>query len=198
MYLRQAGLTRNPTFSYLYSVRCRGQDAASEAPLERKYLRWQQWPTTKKVRTMRNIKVSIATTTLTIFILLNSCSAKKQKMTQMTFELNQEDVGNIRLGLKDSGLFDLSIEITPMAQLEITGDVDGDFDSFERKYSGQWTVSDNRIILTFDNMGDEIEKIFDSKIDEYKTTKIIDSKSIEFDEGSKMIAIKGVYCQRTQ
>ncbi|MFN6087403.1 MAG: hypothetical protein ACK47E_01510 [Cyclobacteriaceae bacterium] len=119
-------------------------------------------------------------------------------MTQMTFELNQEDVGNIRLGLKDSRLFDLSIEITPMAQLEITGDVDGDFDSFERKYSGQWTVSDNRIILTFDNMGDEIEKIFDSNIDEYKTTKIIDSKSIEFDEGSKMIAIKGVYCQRTQ
>jgi len=171
---------------------------ASKAPLERKYSRWQQWPTTKKVRTMRNIKVSIATTTLTIFILLNSCSANKQKMTQMTFELNQEDIGNIRLGLKDSGLFDLSIEITPMAQLEITGDVDGDFDSFERKYSGQWTVSDNRIILTFDNMGDEIEKIFDSKIDEYKTTKIIDSKSIEFDEGSKMIAIKGVYCQRTQ
>ncbi len=126
---------------------------------------------------MRNIKVSIATTTLTIFILLNSCSANKQKMTQMTFELNQEDVGNIRLGLKDSRLFDLSIEITPMAQLEITGDVDGDFDSFERKYSGQWTVSDNRIILTFDNMGDEIEKIFDSNIDEYKTTKIIDSKS---------------------
>jgi hypothetical protein len=40
MYLRQAGLTRNPTFSYLYSVRCRGQDAASKAPLERKYLRW--------------------------------------------------------------------------------------------------------------------------------------------------------------
>jgi hypothetical protein len=39
MYLRQAGLTRNPTFSYLYSVRCRGQDAASEAPLERKYSR---------------------------------------------------------------------------------------------------------------------------------------------------------------
>jgi len=36
MYLRQAGLTRNPTFSYLYCVRCRGQDAASEAPLERK------------------------------------------------------------------------------------------------------------------------------------------------------------------
>ncbi len=30
MYLRQAGLTRNPTFSYLYCVRCRGQDAASK------------------------------------------------------------------------------------------------------------------------------------------------------------------------
>jgi hypothetical protein len=42
MYLRQAGLTRNPTFSYLYSVRCRGQDAASEAPLERKYSRCAQ------------------------------------------------------------------------------------------------------------------------------------------------------------
>ncbi len=40
MYLRQAGLTRNPTFSYLYSVRCRGQGAASEAPLERKYSRY--------------------------------------------------------------------------------------------------------------------------------------------------------------
>jgi hypothetical protein len=40
MYLRQAGLTRNPTFLYLYCVRCRGQDAASEAPLERKYSRW--------------------------------------------------------------------------------------------------------------------------------------------------------------
>jgi len=39
MYLRQAGLTRNPTFSYLYSVRCRGHRAASEAPLERKYSR---------------------------------------------------------------------------------------------------------------------------------------------------------------
>jgi len=37
MYLRQAGLTRNPTFSYLYCVRCRGQDAASEAPLERNF-----------------------------------------------------------------------------------------------------------------------------------------------------------------
>jgi len=42
LYLRQAGLTRNPTFSYLYSVRCRGQDAASEAPLERKYSRCGQ------------------------------------------------------------------------------------------------------------------------------------------------------------
>ncbi len=31
MYLRQAGLTRNPTFSYLYSVRCREQDAASKS-----------------------------------------------------------------------------------------------------------------------------------------------------------------------
>ena len=31
LYLRQAGLTRNPTFSYLYCVRCRGQDAASKA-----------------------------------------------------------------------------------------------------------------------------------------------------------------------
>ena len=39
MYLRQAGLTRNPTFSYLYCVRCRGQGVASEAPLERKYSR---------------------------------------------------------------------------------------------------------------------------------------------------------------
>ena len=39
MYLRQAGLTRNPTFSYLYPVRCRGQDAVSKAPLERKYSR---------------------------------------------------------------------------------------------------------------------------------------------------------------
>ncbi len=42
MYLRQAGLTRNPTFSYLYCVRCRGQGAASKAPLERKYSRYQQ------------------------------------------------------------------------------------------------------------------------------------------------------------
>jgi len=42
MYLRQAGLTRNPTFSYLYCVRCRGQDAASKAPLERKYSRCVQ------------------------------------------------------------------------------------------------------------------------------------------------------------
>jgi len=42
--LRQAGLTRNPTFSYLYCVRCRGQDAASEAPLERKYSRYRQCP----------------------------------------------------------------------------------------------------------------------------------------------------------
>lgn len=32
MYLRQAGLTCNPTFSYLYSVRCRGQDAVSKSP----------------------------------------------------------------------------------------------------------------------------------------------------------------------
>jgi hypothetical protein len=39
MYLRQAGLTRNPTFLYLYSVPCRGQDAVSESPLERKYSR---------------------------------------------------------------------------------------------------------------------------------------------------------------
>ena len=42
MYLRQAGLTRNPTFSYLYSVRCRGQDAVSKSPLERKYSRCAQ------------------------------------------------------------------------------------------------------------------------------------------------------------
>jgi hypothetical protein len=42
MYLRQAGLTRNPTFSYLYCVRCRGQGVASEAPLERKYSRCSQ------------------------------------------------------------------------------------------------------------------------------------------------------------
>ena len=42
MYLRQAGLTRNPTFSYLYCVRCRGHHAASEAPLERKYSRCGQ------------------------------------------------------------------------------------------------------------------------------------------------------------
>ena len=42
MYLRQAGLTRNPTFSYLYCVRCRGQHVASEAPLERKYSRYRQ------------------------------------------------------------------------------------------------------------------------------------------------------------
>jgi hypothetical protein len=40
MYLLQAGLTCNSTFSFLYSVRCRGQDAASKAPLERKYSRW--------------------------------------------------------------------------------------------------------------------------------------------------------------
>jgi len=39
MYLRQAGLTRNPTFSYLSCVRCRGQGVASKAPLERKYSR---------------------------------------------------------------------------------------------------------------------------------------------------------------
>jgi hypothetical protein len=43
MYLRQAGLTRNPTFSYLYCVRCRGQNAASKAPLERKYSRWRSF-----------------------------------------------------------------------------------------------------------------------------------------------------------
>jgi len=42
MYLRQAGLTRNPTFSYLSCVRCRGQGVASKAPLERKYSRWRQ------------------------------------------------------------------------------------------------------------------------------------------------------------
>jgi hypothetical protein len=30
MYLHQAGLTRNPTFSYLYSVRCRGQAEGQE------------------------------------------------------------------------------------------------------------------------------------------------------------------------
>jgi hypothetical protein len=48
MYLRQAGLTRNPTFSYLYSVRCRGQGVASEAPLERKYSRCM--PGAKKSR----------------------------------------------------------------------------------------------------------------------------------------------------
>jgi len=47
MYLRQAGLTRNPTFSYLYCVRCRGQDAASEAPLERKYSRYRPCAKTK-------------------------------------------------------------------------------------------------------------------------------------------------------
>lgn len=40
MYLRQAGLTRNPTFLYLYSVQCRGQDVASKASLERKYSRY--------------------------------------------------------------------------------------------------------------------------------------------------------------
>jgi hypothetical protein len=49
MYLRQAGLTRNPTFSYLYSVRCQGQDAASEAPLERKYSRYAQAPRTRRI-----------------------------------------------------------------------------------------------------------------------------------------------------
>ncbi len=48
MYLRQAGLTRNPTFSYLYCVRCRGQGVASEAPLERKYSRCGQCFTTDK------------------------------------------------------------------------------------------------------------------------------------------------------
>ena len=48
MYLRQAGLTRNPTFSYLYSVRSRGHHAASEAPLERKYSRCR--PGAKKSR----------------------------------------------------------------------------------------------------------------------------------------------------
>ena len=116
----------------------------------------------------------------------------------MTFELNQEDVGNIRLGLNDNGLFDLSIEINPMAQLEISDDVEGDFDFYERKYSGQWKISESRVVLTFDNMGNEIKKIFDSNIDEYKTTKIIDSKSIEFDKDSKFVTIKGVYCQRTQ
>jgi hypothetical protein len=116
----------------------------------------------------------------------------------MTFELNQEEVGNIRLKLNDSGLFDLSIEITPMAQLEISGDIEDDLDFFERKYSGQWTISDNRVILTFDNIENEIEKIFDSNIDEYKTTKIIDSKSIQFDKDSKLVTIMGVYCQRTR
>ncbi len=49
MYLRQAGLTRNPTFSYLYCVRCRGHHAASEAPLERKYSRWAQGGTSFKM-----------------------------------------------------------------------------------------------------------------------------------------------------
>jgi hypothetical protein len=48
MYLRQAGLTRNPTFLYLYCVRCRGQHVASEAPLERKYSRCM--PGAKKSR----------------------------------------------------------------------------------------------------------------------------------------------------
>jgi len=48
MYLRQAGLTRSPTFSYLYCVRCRGQGVASEAPLERKYSRCM--PGAKKSR----------------------------------------------------------------------------------------------------------------------------------------------------
>ena len=48
MYLRQAGLTRNPTFSYLYCVRCRGQRVASEAPLERKYSRYG--PFAKRLR----------------------------------------------------------------------------------------------------------------------------------------------------
>ncbi len=49
MYLRQAGLTRNPTFSYLYCVRCRGQGVASEAPLERKYSRWASLPLDNRV-----------------------------------------------------------------------------------------------------------------------------------------------------
>jgi hypothetical protein len=31
MYLRQAGLTRNPTFSYLYCVLCRGRGFGSPA-----------------------------------------------------------------------------------------------------------------------------------------------------------------------
>ena len=50
MYLRQAGLTRNPTFSYHYSVLCRGHHAASKAPLGRKYSRCRQALRTKNFR----------------------------------------------------------------------------------------------------------------------------------------------------
>jgi hypothetical protein len=64
MYLRQAGLTRNPTFSYLYSVRCRGQDAVSKAPLERKYSRYAQCRGTDSVlRTLAHLLAAHSTAT---------------------------------------------------------------------------------------------------------------------------------------
>lgn len=73
LYLRQAGLTRNPTFSYLYSVRCRGQDAVSKAPLERKYSRWVQGVKTfeTKIKMTRTIKLI-----LTIATLMTSCEGR--------------------------------------------------------------------------------------------------------------------------
>jgi hypothetical protein len=57
MYLRQAGLTCSSKFCYLYCVRCRGQDAASEAPLERKYSRWRQWQSSFCKWTMNNFYI---------------------------------------------------------------------------------------------------------------------------------------------
>ena len=70
MYLRQAGLTRNPTFSYLYSVWCRGQHVASEAPLERKYSRWLLWclGTVGRLKT-KELKIILAIGT--VYLLLN-------------------------------------------------------------------------------------------------------------------------------
>jgi hypothetical protein len=134
---------------------------------------------------------------LLVFIML-ACTNEKSN-EQIEFSISDIEAGNINLRLNLDNTFLLKVDITPMAEMEITGDFEGKMEGFVRELSGTWKKIDNEIILSFINIkkGD-IHQIFNDEYDEYKTVEVIDNTMASFKSDINLITIRGVHCQRVQ
>lgn len=117
------------------------------------------------------------------FILIVSCSPAKYSM----YEVTANDVADIDLILHKNKTFLIHFKVFE------------DRPPKKYKFKGKWTEKGDNIRLVFkldkDDLPD-LNALFDPALDESKSIRIIDKKTVEFKKSAKRIKIWGLACEK--